>query len=86
MSTSQIELEPAILARVHRKDPTGEHLTPVFAHLLASGGHERIRRGALVSQVAMHVRGRGVARGLIVDHHHTAALARKLKGRAETGG
>ena len=86
VATDELDAEAAVVGAGHVDDAAGEDLAAVAADLLATDRGQLRRRQSLVTEVAVHVGGGGVARLAGVDDDHRAALAPELERGGESGG
>jgi hypothetical protein len=82
----QVDAEVAVVSADHRVGMTSEDLAAVTADLLAPGRRELRRRGPLSGGIAVHMRGRAVARLAVVHDDNGPALTAELKGGGQAGG
>ena len=82
----QLGTQPIVVGAGHANNAFGQDLHAVAANLRASHAEQRGRRHALIPEVAVHVRGRRVARLAGVDDDHRTTLAPQLEGCGQPGG
>jgi transcriptional regulator with XRE-family HTH domain len=80
------EAEARVVGAGHLAGTAGDNFAAVAAYLLAPDCDQLGRSNPFMAEIAVHVRGRGVARVTAVDDDHRAALTTKLDCGGEAGG
>ena len=86
VAADELDAEVIVVGPGHLDHAAVDHLAAVAADLVATDRGQRRGRHAVVSEVAVQVRGGGVARLAGVDDDHRAALATELERGRESGG
>ena len=86
VAAGELDAEAAVVGAGDVDRAAGDDLAAVAADLLATDRGQLRRREPLVTEVAVHVGGGGVAGLAGVDDDDRAALAAELEGGGEAGG
>jgi len=85
VTADELDTEAVVVSAGHTAHAPGEDLTAVAADLLTTNGGQLGRRTPVVTEIAVHVRCRGVSRLSRVDDDDRSTLAAELEGRSQSG-
>ena len=86
VAADELDAEAIVLGSRHLHHAAVDHLDAIAADLVATDRGQLRGRQTFEAEVAVHVRGRSVARLAGVDDDHRAALATELERSGEPGG